>query len=64
MVVGELGLLAVITGLSYRPVLIGWVVVSLAASLLLGRAMSAGTRPARARRTRRRPTAPPDLRAR
>lgn len=65
MVAGQLGsILTVMAGVSYRPVIIGWLVVSVAASLLLGRAMSAGARPARLKRARRDHPVPPDLRAR
>ena len=65
MLAGVLGsMLTVMTGVTYRPFIIGWVIVSLAASLLLGRAMTAGSRPARVKRTRRRHAAPSDLRTR
>ncbi len=54
MVAGDLAsMLTVAAGVSYRPFILGWVIVSIAASLLLGRVMSAGTRSARVKRPRR-----------
>jgi hypothetical protein len=66
MVAGDLGsMLTVAAAFSYRPFILGWVIVSVVASLLLGRVMSAGTRSARVRRARRRHAAAhPDLRTR